>query len=297
MPVTQKATVLSAALLLPALVFAGGTAVIESGQGEDRVSATLEFDGDKLRMRSAPGQGEQQMQGEMIFRDGKVYAVVNNEGTPMVMEMGGMMKMVGNIAKQQGGGTDAYNDVGRYHGLTPTGRNETVGGARGEVYRLDYTTQAGQRETTEVVLSSNVAARDMTASMTVFGAAMAQASGIVEPEGARQLQAEIIGKKMGVLRYGDEFRVTSISSQTPPAGNFKLPAAPTQMPDLSGFGGLGAGAEGSAAAGGGLGAIFGGKAERQKERIESRTEGEADAATDRAVDKVLDKAFGKIFGN
>jgi len=297
MPLLTKPLLFSAVLLLPQLALAGGIAEIESGEGDDRVRATLQFDGTLLRMQTAVPKAGAEGQGEMIFRDGKVYAVVSNGGTPMVMEMGGMMKMMGNMAKQQGLSADTYQDVNRYYGLQATGKAETVGGVRGEVYRLDYENGQGQRESKEVVLSSHVAARDMAESMMAFGSVMAESASVIEPEGSKQLQAELTRKKLGVLRFGQEFRVLSLSSKTPPASSFVLPAAPMQMPDLSGFGSLGAGVEGTAETGGVLGGIFGQKVDRQKGRVESRAEGEADAATDRAVDKVLDKAFGKIFGN
>lgn len=293
-------TLLAVALSLPVRALAGGTAQIETGSGKDATRATIEFDGAKVRMVTAiNGQGEAP-QGEMIFRDGKTYAVIRNEGTPMVMEMGGMMKMMGSMANQQANATtDAFDDVERYYGLTATGRAESVGGVRGEVYRLDYDTKSGQRKSEELVLGTQTAVREMSQSMLAFGTAMTTAMGIIEPEGSRQLQAELQRKNVGVLRFGQEYRVVSLSSTKPPASRFVLPAAPTEMPQLPAgvsLPGMGGSAGAQGAAGSELGAIFREKAGRQQERIEARSEGEADAATDRAVDKVLDKAFGKIFG-
>lgn len=284
----------SLALMLPLLAQAGGTAVVESTDGTQAVRSTLEFDGDKLRVTSALPKGAEEVDAYLIFRDGKPYSVMNNEGAPMVMEMSAMMKMMGGMGQQHAGGTNAFDRVKTYHGLTDTGRAETVGGVRGSVHRLDYTTEGGQRETTEVVLASNVVAREFTAAMMAFGSAMTEASGIADVEGSKQLEAEFKRKNLGVLRFGNEFRIVSLDNKTPAAGRFVLPAAPTQMPAMPG--GFALPGMGGGEAGTGVGGVFGSKVERQKERIEARSEGEADAATDRAVDKVLDKAFGKIFG-
>lgn len=285
-------TALAVVLAAPCGALAGGTAEIETGSGSDRLRTTIEFDGAKVRMLTALPQGEDAPQGEMILRDGKVYAVIDRGSNPTVMEMSGMMKMIGG-AMQQAPSPDAFDEVARYHGLSATGRAETVGGLRGEVFRLDYETKAGTRESTEVVLATQAVAREMSLSMAAVGSTMAESMGVIEPEGSRQLQAELERRKVGVLRFGDEYRVLSLNSSTPPASRFVLPAAPMQMPALPGLQG-GAGVQGSA--GVGVGGLLGEKIERQKDRIEARSEGETDAATDRAVDKVLDKAFGKIFG-
>lgn len=286
---------LSASLMLPLLAQAGGTAVVESGTGPDAVRSTLEFDGSKLRVTSTLPKGAEQVDAYMIFRDGKPYSVINNEGSPMVMEMSAMMKMMGNMAQQQSGGVNAFDNITVYHGLTDTGRAETVGGVRGKVYRLDYETQNGQRQNTEVVLASNGVLREFTTAMMAFGTAMTEASGIGDVEGSKQLEAELARKNLGVLRAGDDFRIVSLSDKTPAQSRFVLPAAPMQMPAMPGGFAL-PGMGGSAEGGVDVGNAIGQKIERQKERIEARSEGEADAATDRAVDKVLDRAFGKIFG-
>lgn len=293
-------TMLTVALSLPVFAWAGGTAQIETGSGQDRSRATVEFDGAKTRIVTAINGGGDVGQGEMIFRDGKIYAVVHSNGQPTVMEMGSMFKMMGGMLQQQAATSpDAFDDVVRYYGLTATGRAETVGGVRGEVFRLDYETKSGQRKSEELVLGTQTTLREMNESMAALGVAMATAMGVTEAEGSRQVQAEIARKKLGVLRFGEDYRVVALDSATPPASRFVLPAAPTALPELPAgvsLPGMGSNGAGSSGGNSGLGAIFGQKVERQQERVEARTEGEADAATDRAVDKVLDKAFGKIFG-
>lgn len=290
-----NAAVLAVVLCLPGLATAGGTAQVETGSGGERTQATVEFDGAKVRIATALGDSNKGHDSQMIFRDGKLYAIVDEGSQAIVMELSSAMKMMGGMLKQQASSPDAFGDVSQYRGLTSTGRSETVGGVRGEVFQLDYDDRNGVRQRTEVVLSTQAAAREMTESMTELGSAMSAAMGYPELQGSKALQDEVARKKLGVLRFGDEYRVLSLNGATPSASRFALPAKPTQMPSLPAgmnIPSLGGASSGSS----GVSAILGEKAQRQQDRIESRSQGETDAATDRAVDKVLDKAFGKIFG-
>jgi hypothetical protein len=165
---------------------------------------------------------------------------------------------------------------------------------------LDYTTAQGERRSEEMVLAKHPALNEMNLAMAKFSASLAAAMGRADTPGSAAVEAELRHRNLGLLRYGQDYRVVTVSTRTPDAARFTLPAAPMAMPDLGGLGGMIGGETGGSAGGtsanGGLGAIFGQKLGRQQDRVEARAEGEADAATDRAVDKVLDKAFGKIFG-
>lgn len=99
-----------------------------------------------------------------------------------------------------------------------------------------------------------------------FGTAVAVAMDIPEPPGSQQVKAELRRQNAGVLRFGDEFRVVSLSAETPAAARFDLPAGALQIPTLpEGFSlpGMGGGTEGE---GGG------------------------------SVNEMIDKAYKSIFG-
>lgn len=297
-----------AMLLAPVLAWAaGGSAVMESGSGEDRTQVSIEYDGKgKLRM-GAQGQGQGQGQGYSVLRDGKFYVVVPQEGgAPMVLDAGAAMQMMGGMVQQMAQTPDVGPaNMSGFVSLVDTGRGETVAGVKGSVHVLTYDDENGKRQTEEVVLSSDARARELTTAMTQMGLQMAQAMGqnaAVDADAIRLVEKAYGGK--GVLRYGAEFRIVSFGDA--PAGNrFELPAAPTQLPNLQGLGGLlggQAGADGQTGGQtGGQGSmsieqILGGKAQRQQDRVEGRADQEVDEATDKAVDKVLDKAFEKLFG-
>ena len=278
-----------AVFLLASASALAGTAVIEAGSGEDIQRVDLEYRPGLLRMQP---QGMEE--GTMIARDGKVYTV----GQGMVIEISSAMGMMADqLSNTTSTGPD---DVRRFVGFNNTGRRETVAGVGGEVYVLQYEDGNGKLVSEEMVVSKDAKARQLSEAMEDMTNSMRAAMKKSETAEERKLAAALKG--YGVLRFGQDFRVVSLSDKTPPTSRFELPAAPTQMPDLSGMLGASAGAETSASgeSGGGigkaLGGLFGGKAERQQQRVEQRVEGEADQATDQAVDSLMDKAMGKIFG-
>jgi len=289
---------------LPLLANAGGLVEFDSGTGTDSARVVFEFDGDKLRMSPVRDKGGDTPDAYSIFRDGKMYSVANNGGEVMVVEMGAMMKMLGGALAQSSQLDTGLDDIAQYHGLNATGKSETHAGVTGEVYTVDYTTKAGKREKTELVLAKNATLVEMSQSMAAFSKMMAKAMG--QPDdapGSKALEAEFKRKDLGLLRVEDSLRVTRISSATPAAARFKLPAEPMQMPAMpAGMEGLFGGASGKP----GVAAVDADgnpvtdkvdeKVQRQKDRVKQRTEEEADNATDRTVDKALNKAFDKIFG-
>ncbi|HEY1075821.1 MAG TPA: hypothetical protein VGE51_03965 [Fontimonas sp.] len=296
--------IIAAMLAASSAAWAGGSATLETSSDDDVGQTTVEYDGKgSLRM---DGMGDQQ-KGYLLIRDNKAYSVINEGGTPVVIDLASAMTMLGALAKNNSAqGATAGNEVARFISLDKTGASETVAGISGSVYKLTFIDDKGQQQTEELVLSKDSRARELTKALTAMGKQMARAADVPEPEGAAKMYAEIDGTRQGVLRYGSEFRVTAFSGE-PSAKRFELPAQPQQMPNLadlmSGMGGTGAtqadddaGGENSTRSNP-LGDLFGQKAQRQADRVEGKTDQKVDETTDRAVDKVLDKALGKLFGD
>ena len=295
----KNSTSIGLALTLATGLFHGellaGSAVIEGGSGKDTVRMSLEYRSGGLLRMQPEGQGQD---GTMIMRDGKLYTVSNG----MVIEMGSMMRQLGGAMAQStpGSGPD---DLNRFVSLKGTGKSETVAGVKGEVYELKYEDENGKLVTEEMVLSKDARAVEMRKAMEQMGQNMRVAMNRPETDGERKLMAAY--GNFGVLRYGTDFRVVSLSDKNPAMSRFELPAEPTQMPNLGNLLGGGAGVEANAnaeagassgGAFGALGGLFGKQTERQQQRVEQRVEGETNQATDEAVDSVLDKAMDKLFG-
>ncbi len=271
-------------LAIVAMLFGGsawaGVAVLKSGKDVMQ----MEYVGDnKLRM----GTGRD---GYLVHRDGKVYMVSGEPGQETVIDAGAAFQMM------RGMMPDTQPNASRVNSMQNTGRKETVAGIVGEVWSVSYVDENGKTQQSEMVLSGDKRARELRNAMHGMSRAFLKLAG-KNPADADVMVNELKQRGKGILRFGDDMTVTSISGQNVASSRFDLPAEPMAMPNMQGFGGGGSQASEKSGGGFSLGGLFGKKAERQADRVENRTDSEVDEQTDKAVDKALDKAFGKLFGN
>lgn len=266
-----------------ALGFAGAAqAGMASIQNEGGISQ-LEYRGAQyLRMAT-------DAEGYMLHRDGRLYMVQGRPGQETVMDAGAMLQMF------RGAMPDTGPQPQRIESLEPTGASETVAGISGEVWSLKYVDDKGRNQQTDLVLSKDARARELSEAFNGFSLTMLRLSG-EDTAPAERMMAELKKKGRGILRYGNEMKVTYLSGDQIASSRFELPVEPMAMPDFSGLAGRGsqpAANSDTSAAGG----YVGEKAQRQQDRVEDRADQEVDDATDKAVDKALNKVFDKIFGN
>lgn len=288
------AAVLAGSAIGASQAFAGSAQLVNKN-GD---TMQFEYQGDKLRIN--PGTKETYM----VLRDTNLYAVQDVGGKMMVIDAGKMMQMFGSMA------TSATPSVtsSKVVSLKPTGRKEAYAGIKGEVYSLEYMEEGKGSQQMDLVLSSDPRAVELRDAFNNMARSLAKSVG-TSAENADDLQRRLQSMKMGVIRYGDEMKLSAIDGAAVDGARFELPAAPT---DLSGMAGIadyvkGAGqagqGDGAQPAGEGGGLVsgflskFGSKADRQQERVENKTDEKVDSATDKAVDKTVDKVLGKIFGN
>jgi len=242
---TLRSTAISALLAAGALVAtpaaqAAGSVDFDVKSGNDRGRMSIEWlDDRRMRMDMAVVGMPANAKAWHVMRDGKIYSVNVMDGQTMVMELSGMMKMMGGMSSAQGAqGGETLADVQEFHSLQPTGRRETVAGVAGEVFLLDYRPGKGQRQKVEVVLSNEGTVREATQAMLAYGKLMSSAMGHVDPAGSRRLEAEFQQRQLGLLRFGDQFKAVRISAQAPAKQRLELPAAPMSMPQFPGMPGM-----------------------------------------------------------
>lgn len=298
----------TASLGFASLASAAGSVEYEVSAEQQRMRMAIEWLDERrvrmdMQMPVSNDKGQRaNLQAWQLLRDGKIYSVTVQNGKPVVMELSGMLKMMGSMVKSQAGARTGPNDVQEVHSLKPTGRRETVAGVSGEVYLLDYQPEQGERRQEEVVLSGNATVREMTLAMMQYGRTLALAMGQPEPEGSRELQRQFGDRQLGLLRFGSQLKATRISGQAPAASRMELPAKPMAMPDLgglAGLAGLAGGARSTSKEEPSEGAVereANRQVERQKDRVSQRAQAESEAAVDRGVDKAIEKALGKLFG-
>ena len=213
-----------AAFSLP--VMAGGQATIVSSGGEGPSTVVVKWrDSDKVRIQP---QGQP---GYMLLLDGKPYSVTNVQGQSMVMDMSSMGQMAG----QQSGGKSAP-EIGPEHAtkllsMEETGRTETIAGIEGSVYEVTWQDANGKQHTDEAVLSDDETVASMSRAFMNFAKASDIGSETEDPDA---IGKELRDRGLGVLRFTDGYRVEKISGDTPPAGEFELPAEPMSMQEMMG---------------------------------------------------------------
>jgi hypothetical protein len=277
------------------LVLAGAADVVNS----DGSTMKFEYRGDKLRIN--PQQDESSY---MLLRDGHLYVVTNNDGQPMVIDANQAMGMFGSVAAAAAPKSVASEVVT----LEPTGRLEKHAGITGEVYELEYVTEDGGRQRGELVLSDDERAKAFSKALADMAHSLSKTVGKNYDDAMNDMQQRLNALDMGVLRYGEDMRISAISERTVAEARFELPVPPT---DLSNIGALmnqsrasssstgsrsSSQNQGQSSGSGGvmgsfLEALGGGKSSEE----DSAAEDEATADED-ADGNPLGKAFGKLFG-
>lgn len=201
----------AASLLLPMAAFGGGTAVFNSG---DKITHISWQDAHTVRI------GDRQASHYMLIRDGKAYSVYKQGGHVRVMDLSNLFKGFAKHARKKQGRTSiavVINDV------QATGETVTIAGIQGRVYRVTVTKPNGETKIRRSVLTDNPLVIEMT---RAYMGAMWQLLGI---KTFKEFMGSLPEDYRGVLKIGDSMRLQAISSETPPASAFELPAEPQSL--------------------------------------------------------------------
>lgn len=226
-----KSLLLGAAMMLPLLAQAAGSATMTATGKQRTASLYLEYLGkDSLRMGSQTAAA-----GYFLMLDNKIYAVLggDEEGETEVLDMRELMQnMSGQMQRRREEAPPQGLDmIGEIESVKNTGRKEQVAGIEGQVWQLDYKTREGEPASTEIVLSENAQVREMSQTMLHFAEQMATISQRAAP--AAGLLDELKQLNAGMLRVGSYWTLNSISDKTPAKDRFVLPAEPQAKPSLS----------------------------------------------------------------
>ncbi|SFH26977.1 hypothetical protein [Modicisalibacter xianhensis] len=189
-------------------VFADGKATIASNDSQQDMQMEIQWAGDKMRM-DFPGQ---QQHGYMLMRDGKGYMVTQQGGQPLIMDMSMLREMSDSMDDNTGAMAGQAETV---ETLEVTGETETVAGIEGKVYRLEWTDRGGQTHEDTLVLSDDPLAHEM---LTAFQNYVQAVMGRADPIGQAVLERDL-----GMLRFGERFKVAEIAKASPAESAFELP--------------------------------------------------------------------------
>ncbi|MFK7830686.1 MAG: hypothetical protein AB8B57_12995 [Congregibacter sp.] len=276
-----------------------GKAVVTSAEGDESV---FEYQRNKLRINTVEDSNY------AVIRDGGFYTVMQDNGRTMVIDAGSMMQAFGGMAQGANPGDLAVKVIS----LKKTRGTETIAGIKGDVYELKFEGESGDMQTEEIVLSDDRRVRELRDALFLMLETITKNTSMGDPENARDMLDRLEDLDSGVLRFGQDLLITSISGDRIDDARFELPAEPMNLQGLGDMlGGMnqqGSDQSGPAnsagdAAGSGEAGVFssimgalGSKAERQSDRVGGSVENEIDEETDAKVDNAIDKAFGKLFG-
>ncbi|WP_275285828.1 hypothetical protein [Halomonas elongata] len=198
---------------------ADGSAKLEAQSDQGGVTMDVRWAGDNLRM-DFPDQSQA---GFMLLRDGKGYMVSQMQGQTMIMDMAKLKDM----AENMGGGeveTMTGQQASQVDALESTGDSESIAGLEGEVYRLQWTDKSGTAHDDEIVLSDDGQVREL---MSAFHDYQRTMTGEPDP-----IATTLEERGLGMLRFGDRFRLAELSDASPAPDIFELPENAKTFEDM-----------------------------------------------------------------
>ena len=168
----------------------------------------------------------------MLVKDNKVYMVRKEDGqwTAFDMDqMAGMMKMFQKNKKPSNAKEfqEKFKDTGRF---------ETIAGYKGKVFDVEYTDDAGKKQTDEMVLSKHKDIVKIQEGWVVFASRMAQTLG---QDSAQKLDQSLKSAQMkgygGMLRYGKDMILQRVEKPSLDITYYQLPPG-VRMMDMPSMG-------------------------------------------------------------
>jgi hypothetical protein len=275
--------------------FAGAADVVSS----DGNTMKFEYQGDKLRI--TPGNDQNSY---MVLRDGRIYVVTDSNGQKMVIDANQAMGMFGGMAGAAAPSSLASEVVK----LEATGRMETHAGISGEVYDLEYISEDGKTQRGELVLSEDERAKEFSHALSGMARSLSKTAGKNFEDASSDMQKRLEAMDMGVLRYGEDMRLSAISERSIDQSRFVLPVEPTDLSNIGALMNQSRQAEASGQtksssgqkSGGVMGSfleVLGGGDSSSKGASDAAGAEDGDGAAEEKDDNALGKAFGKLFGN
>ncbi|RRQ20299.1 hypothetical protein D5687_10100 [Guyparkeria sp. SCN-R1] len=161
--------------------------------------------------------------------DGKAWGVAKVAGHPVTMDLDQLATLLGQQNALSRLGPDAVVPS-QITSLEPTGQRETIAGVDGERYRVSWVDSEGQARIDEAVLTEDPLVKEMQ--LALLGGmtrAIARGTGVTGHEAAEQ---ELKRRGLAVLRFGDDFRLESISDARQPDERFAMPSKPVDLQQI-----------------------------------------------------------------
>lgn len=199
---------------------AGGSVTIEmTGRYSGPMEVSWRDDSVKIDPSDRPAY--------MLMHDGSLYSVSTAGNRTVVMDLSAMQERMRGSKRAVTPAT-GLRRISELVSMEPAGDRETVAGIGGEVYRVTWKDVDGVTHTDDAVLTVHDKLVAMAVAMKGF--AERAATGETGPD---VLGERLAAEGLGLLRFGDRYRVIEVSTTEPPAAAFELPAEPVAVPERS----------------------------------------------------------------
>ncbi len=161
--------------------------------------------------------------------NGKAWGVAKVAGYPVTVNLDQLAALLGQHNALSRLGPDAVVPS-QITSLEATGQHETIAGVEGERYRISWVDSEGQARIDEAVLTEDPLVNEMQ--LALLGGmtrAIARGTAVNGHEAAEQ---ELKRRGLAVLRFGDNFRLESISDARQPDGQFAMPSKPIDLQQI-----------------------------------------------------------------
>lgn len=222
---TLAAALTCTTIAMTAPVLADGQLSYTADAGKmGKMQMTESWQGDALRMDI------EGMDAYMILRGAEIYSVTAAGGQVMVIPLS-QLKNMGAAAGQE---TTQQDQTGvvfpqEINDMRATGETREVAGIKGDVFEVKWIDNEGAAQTDTAVLTDNALLLEHQKAKLRFIRA-------ISDEPPNPLLMDMQARGLAALSFGDRFRVTDISDDAGPAGNFELPAEPMNLGNMSNMG-------------------------------------------------------------
>lgn len=220
---SHRFTVITAALVAGLSFSHYGLAGAADLQNKDGTKMKFEYQGNNLRVNT--GQGDDSY---MLLVNQHMYVVSTSDGNTTVIDMNQAMSMFGSMA----GAATPSVVASKVVSMEATGRSEVQAGITGEVYNLRYIDDDGREHRTELLLSDDPRTKAFSQAMNRMATTLAKSAGKDFANATGDMEKRLDTLDKGVLRYGDDMRITAISDRKIDPSRFVLPAEPTELPNF-----------------------------------------------------------------
>ena len=215
-------------LLIPFSAYPSGIAVFNGIDNGKPYNLSIEYQNKNTSRINMDDHSD--ISSYLILKEKQAQVVSAYQGNTLVMELANVSQMAQSLGVLSVLGIDSDNLSIHVLRIEPTGKNEKVAGIEGKVYKLTWTRNKVTQQD-ELVLSKDRRAWEYTEAWASAIDAINLSSPSINISGGELLK-RVSNDKVGILRLGNRFRLTSVKSLAVSPARFVAPDTSFTIPGL-----------------------------------------------------------------